>query len=1024
MEHSVQWQFADFHLDPTNACLRQQQRLVKLKLKTFAILHYLIERAGRLVTKEELFAALWPETVVSDGVLTTLINELRTALHDDAKAPRFIETMHRRGYRFIAAVTTVPSPMSHAVSPIPDTGTDGAPLRDQKHQSTGEREATQSEMPVSFLPYPCETLPATTIVGRASELAVLHQFFAQAVNGARQLVFITGEPGIGKTGVVEAFLATLPQRRTLWIGHGQCIEQFGGGEPFLPVLEALGRLGSGPARAQATALLRQHAPTWLLQLPTLLTPAEHEQLQHHAIGGTRDRMLREFCQALEAFTTTQPVILVLEDLHWSDLSTLELLAALARRRESARLLIIGTYRPVDVIVRGHPIHTVKQELHVHGLCHELALPYLEVTAVATYLAQRFAPNDFLTDLADLLFQRTEGNPLFMVNLVETWVAQGAIAQAEGTWKLTYPLTQMASTVSPSLTQFIEQQLTRLDTGDQELLEAASVMGRQFSVAAVASAVDRPATALEEHCERLARRHLFLARLEEQRWPESRNGADYAFLHTLYQATAYARLARSRRVLLHHRVGTWLEETAGAQARQRAVELAVHFEEGQEHRRAIHYRQQAGEMALQRSALQEAIDHFTTALTLLEALPQTPEGVQHELLLCTQLGAAFVMSKGYAAKEVEQPYARAQTLCQQLGEHPHLVPAQLGLWGFYITRGEFSAAQHLADNLFRLARDSGNATLLLGASRAVGITQYYLGDLSTARACLEQGIASYDPVQHRPRTFLYAVADPGVACFCYHALTLWMIGYPSQALAQIYKALALAQELSHPFSHAFALDFAAIVHQLRREDDAVRAQLDASLRLAHEQGFGQFLLFGAILKGWTLAEQGQQREGIALMRDNLARAQTLGATIGRPYYLALFAETLAAAGELEAGLQLLDEALTDIRCSNEYNPELYRLKGELTLQKVHGARSMEQVGDSLPLNPDPQGEAERYFCQAVTLAQQQQAKSLELRAVLSLSRLWQQQRKRQKAHRLLADTYRWFTEGFDTKDLQEAKALLG
>jgi predicted ATPase len=252
----------------------------------------------------------------------------------------------------------------------------------------------------------------------------------------------------------------------------------------------------------------------------------------------------------------------------------------------------------------------------------------------------------------------------------------------------------------------------------------------------------------------------------------------------------------------------------------------------------------------------------------------------------------------------------------------------------------------------------------------------------------------------------------------------MLGYPTQALAQIHKALALACELAHPFSHAFALDFVAIVHQLRREEDVMREQLDALLRLAHEQGFGQFLLAGAILKGWTLAEQGQRREGIALMRDNLARAHALGAAIGRPYYLALLAEMLAAAGEINAGLQLLDEALTDIHCSSEYNPELYRLKGELTLQKESKSQGLQPtVTNFHSLNPDPRGEAERYFSQAITLAQQQQAKSLELRAVLSLSRLWRQQRKRQKAHHLLANTYLWFTEGFDTKDLQEAKTLL-
>lgn len=1013
MDHSVRWQFADFQLDPANACLRHKELLVKLKPKTLDILRYLIERAGRLVTKEELFAALWPETVVSDGVLTTSINELRTALTDNAKTPRFIETVHRRGYRFIAAVTIVPPPIPSAVSTKPDAAEGTHPSGGYRRGSTEETAEARSGITVSFPSRPLESEHTTTIVGRDAELAHLHNLFAQAVNGARQLVFLTGEPGIGKTALVEAFLATLPHREALWVSHGQCIDQYGGGEAYLPVLEALGRLGRGPHGAYVTALLRQYAPTWLLQLSTLLTPAEQEQLHHHVMGGTRDRMLRELYEALEAFTVTQPFVLVLEDLHWSDLSTLDLLAALARRREGARLLIVGTYRPVDVIVRGHLVNTVKQELQVHGLCRELALPYLSVAAVATYLTKRFVHNDFPPDLAALLFQRTEGNPLFMVNLIDTWVAQGAIVQVDGTWMLGHPLGRLANTVSPSLTQFVERQITRLEAADQELLEAASVMGGQFSVAAIASAVDRAATDVEGQCERLARQHLFVERLGEEHWPEQRHDSCYGFLHTLYQATWYARLLPGRRTLLHQRFGEWVERAAGAQAGQRAAELAVHFEEGQDYGRAVKYRLQAGETALGRSAIQEAVGHFTKGLTLLGALPKTPECVQQELTLCTLLGASFIMSKGYAAREVEQTYARAREVCQRLGESLQLFPALLGLWGFYVTRGEFSAAQEMAHTLLRLAQDVRDSTLLLGASRAYGITQYYLGEIPTARLYLEQGIALYDPQQHRPRTFLYSVADPGVACLSYDALALWLLGYPTQALAQIHKALVLAHELAHPFSHAFALSFAAIVHQLRREGHAVHEQVDALLTLAREQGFAQFMLVGAILRGWTLVEQGQRREGITQMRDSLAMAHTLGADIGRPYYLSLLAEASAGGGETEAGVHFLDEALTEVHGSSEYNAELYRLKGEFMLkQSRSGRRALCLVQ-----------EAEGYFWKAIAIAQQQQTKSLELRAVLSLSRLWRRQRKHREAYDLLSDIYHWFTEGFDTKDLQEAKTLL-
>lgn len=503
MENPLQWQFADFCLDAINACLRHKERMVKLKPKTVDVLRYLLERSGRLVTKGELFAALWRETAVSDGVLTTSINELRTALTDDAKTPRFIETVHRRGYRFIASVTTVPSSVQ-GVTSIVQNAAEGKHISGGNGQrGTWETEDVRLETDLSLLHNSLRRPNAANVVGRDAELAHLHKLFAQALSGARQIVFLTGEPGIGKSRLVEAFLATIPSREALWIGHGQCIDQYGGGEAYLPVLEALGRLGRGPHGAQLTALLRQHAPMWLMQLSALLTPTEREMLTRQVMDGTRERMLRELSETLEALTVTSPLVLVLEDLHWSDLSTLELLAALARRRESARLLIVGTYRPVDVIVRAHPVNAVKQELQVHGLCQEVALPYLSATAVAAYLAQRFAHNCFPPDLATVLFQHTEGNPLFMVNIVDHWITQGALTQVDGTWMLQYPLARLASIAPPSLTQFVEQQIGHLGAAAQELLGAASVMGGQFSVAALASAVGHAATDVEEQCERLS-----------------------------------------------------------------------------------------------------------------------------------------------------------------------------------------------------------------------------------------------------------------------------------------------------------------------------------------------------------------------------------------------------------------------------------------------------------------------------------------------------------------------------------------
>ncbi len=343
------------------------------------MLWLLVSQAGQVVTKEALLQTVWPETVASEGVLTACMGTLRHALGDQARQPRYIATVHRLGYRFVAAVPTAP--------PV------------------------ASALPPPALSHP--TLPAAP-VGRAAEIAQLHTWFATALRGRRQTVFITGEAGIGKTTVVDAFLHQIDPTVALWMGRGQCIEHYGRGEAYLPLLEALGRLGRAPGGERLVACLQQYAPTWLAQLPALHRAAAGEAGQRPGSGTTRQRMLRELAEALEALSLERPVILVLEDLHWSDVSTVEALALLARRREAARLLVLGTYRPVELIVHQHPLKTLKQELVAHGQGVELPLGYLPREAVEVYMAQSTtAPTPHAATVA-WVYQRTAGHPLFMV----------------------------------------------------------------------------------------------------------------------------------------------------------------------------------------------------------------------------------------------------------------------------------------------------------------------------------------------------------------------------------------------------------------------------------------------------------------------------------------------------------------------------------------------------------------------------------------------------------------------------------
>jgi predicted ATPase len=485
-------------------------------------------------------------------------------------------------------------------------------------------------------------------------------------------------------------------------------------------------------------------------------------------------------------------------------------------------------------------------------------------------------------------------------------------------------------------------------------------------------------------------------------------AGYRFLHDLYCETLADRVPPSRQQRWHLQIGARKETGYGAQAQEIAAELAVHFEQGRDADRALRYLQYAADNALRRSAHADAITHLTKALVLLTALPETPERAQRELALQTTLGPALMATRGYAASEVEYAYARARELCRQVGETPQLFQALWGLWYFHLVRAEFQTARELGEQLLSLAQRVQTPALLLLAHRVLGQTLAFLGEFSTAHGHLEREMTLYNLGQHRAFASLYG-QDQGVICRSWAALTLWSLGYPDQALRCSREALTLAQELVHPFSLAYAMCFAGMLCQLCRDVQAAQERATAAIALCTEQGFALYLARGTILQGWAMVEQGQGAAGLAQMRQGLDAYQATGAEVFRPYYLAFLAEAYGKLGQTLGGLTLLGEALAAVHKTGErfYEAELYRLKGELLL-----VRSAEN-----------HGQAEASFQQALTVARHQQAKSSELRAATNLSLLWQRQGKRAAAYDLLASVYGWFTEGFDTADLQEAKALL-
>jgi predicted ATPase len=593
--------------------------------------------------------------------------------------------------------------------------------------------------------------------------------------------------------------------------------------------------------------------------------------------------------------------------------------------------------------------------------------------------------------------KTDGIPLFAEELTKTIVESGALQEVNGHYELMHPTSMVA--IPETLQDSLLARLDRLGAA-KRLAQVAAVIGHEFSYDLLAAVTEQAPEVLSHNLDLLVQADLINARLPQ---------ASYQFRHALIQDTAYGSLLRRTRQQVHRQIARVLVEQFGEIVQTQPEVLAHHYTEADQAEPAVAAWLQAGQRAVQRSATVEAITHLTKGLEVLKTLPETPERTQQELNLQTTLGPALMTTRGYTTPEAEQACIRALELCRQLGGTPQLFTALRGLWSLYIARADLQTARELGEQLLSLAERAQDPALLLMVHYALGVPLFYLGELVSARAHLAQGIRLYDPQQHRSLAFLYG-QDPGVVCLSYMASALWLFGFPDQALNKSREALALARGLSHPFSEALALNFAALLHQHRREERAVQTQAEAVIARSHEQGFLFRVAWGTILRGWALAEQGQDEEGIIQIRQGLASwEETTGTELARPHCLSILAEVYGKAAQFEAGLGVLAEALATSRQTGErwWEAELHRRKGELLLA-LHAHSHLE---------------AESCFQQALKVARQQQAKSLELRAAMSLCRLWAHRGQCDEAWELLAPIYGWFTEGLDTADLQEARALL-
>jgi class 3 adenylate cyclase/predicted ATPase len=822
-------------------------------------------------------------------------------------------------------------------------------------------------------------------VGREREIATLEALFTQVESGQGQVVGVVAEAGGGKSRLLYEFRQRLQDKRVTYL-EGRCLS-YGSTIPFHPLIDVL-RHNCGISETESPATIIEK-----VRLAVQEVGMEPEELAPYLLqllgvkeGTASLALLTPEAIRMRTFDTLKqmslkgsqqrPLIVEIEDVHWIDPTSQDYLASFVESLPGTAILLLTTYRPgyrplwieksyaTQLSLRGLTLHD--SATVVHSTRHDTPLP---------------AP------LEHVIIAKAEGNPFFLEELTRAVIEHSDSATARD--------------VPDTIQGVLSARIDRLPEEHKRLLLTASVLGRAFS--------PRLLEAIWDGTDSLEPSLVVLKRLEFLFERTDARESTYVFKHALTQEVAYDSLLTTRRRVLHAAAGHALERLYSDWLVERSEELAHHYTEAGITEKAIHYWQQAGQKAIERSAHLEATIHLRQGLALLQTLPETLERTQREVDMLIAMGASFIATQGQAAPEVQQTYTRARHLCQSLDDPHRLFPVLRGLWQYYNVRAEYQRAHALGgEQLLALAQHTQDSAMLVAAHRALGATLFQLGAGAAAQTHFTQGIALYHPQQHRASAFLYA-ENAGVLCHSFAALTLWCLGYPDQGRARNDEALTLVQQSAHSFSLGFALSVSAIFHQLRREVHAAQERVETTISLATEQSFPYYIACNAILRGWALGQQGQAQEGIAQITQGLMAYRATGAEISRSYFLALLAETHGILGEPEVGLTALTEALTLAETTGErwYEPELYRLKGTLLLQQ----------------SSDNATEAETCFHHAIRIAQSQQAKSWELRATTSLARLWKQQGKRDQARQLLGDVYSWFTEGFDTPDLKDAKTLL-
>lgn len=955
MTDSAELRFGPFRLLSRHGPLLRGKDEIKLWPKSLTLLWTMARQAGEVVPRRALLDAVWPGLVVGDDALTFQIQTLRRALEDDIKHPQYLVTVHRIGFKFDATV------------------------------EYGAQAVDSSDA-------------ATQFVGRQAELQSLQAHFQLAKKQQRQVVFITGEAGIGKSQLLEQFLAQLAQQQPqVQISRGHCTEQSGTSEAYLPVLEALGRLLRDAADDRTIALARRAAPSWLLQLPTLLDPADYASLKQQTSGVRPDRMLREMAEFLDLLSADQPLVLVLEDLHWSDTPTLDLLTTLAQRRDPARLLIVCTCRPVDAIITQHPVRAAQKKLLATARASELILNYLLPAEVNQYLSQALGAARTTPELSARVLQRSSGHPLFLKQISD-YLMQTSDDAAD-----------LDTHLPQALRELIELQLARLTLGEQLVLEVASVIGAEFSAASVAAGSGLTVDTVELHCEQLIQQGQFIEDRGLAIWPDGTTGGRFRFRHALYLQVLHKRLESSRSARLNRQIALRMEAAFGPRAAEVASELARHFEDGGLPAKTAQYCVFTARTALERVALEDVGVQATRGLSFLDAVPELETRNEIEMALRITAVAALQALHGYGTSETAPHFERMRVLLEQV-QNPLLLEAALNaLWVAAHAGAQFETALGYAEQLKQLAHDLGKPELECSGYSWASNNLHLLARHVEADQHSEHAIRIARAIANDPNTIL--LIEPGCVAMTSHALTRWYLGFPDQALQYAKDACVGSERIGNPYTHCF-LHCGGInnVLMMRRQWQALLAACEKSISLSEKYGHHDMLSWSHRQQAIAQASLGDASTHLQRLSHILEREYARNAFVSLPLDYTHLTEGYLALGELALARAAIGTAreIMQQRKMRAWEPEILRVEAELLMAE----------------NPKQQAAAQTLLEEALHIARTREVLSLELRSAMSLARIQAMQRAgRKTALKTLEAVHSRYTEGFDTHDLLAAQAQL-